>query len=249
MSTKALMTVAIVFVAMMVKADTLIVSDSPSVVRNAEIREALRQDLTWTSENIQAHPYLFLQDQIAACDKLNAKIEAQNITLARMGKRATRKADDAQLMINRYEQFLGEAKVAYKAAEAESKWPVLINGYELDKEELSDKIADALERVELAKKEITDNLAVTKKVEIRKGVLKTKKRDLISLRRKLVQQAEQVKMNAALAEIEQLNDVLGTIKDMMVEIDDDPTKLSLDDLTAKDPDATRNKAVRAFLED
>ena len=87
------------------------------------------------------------------------------------------------------------------------------------------------------------------KVEIRKGVLKKKKRDLIALRRKLVQQAEQVKMNAALAEIGQLNDVLGTIKDMMIEIDEDPTKLSLDDLTAEDPNAKRNKAVRAFLKD
>ena len=33
-------------------ADTLIVSDDPSVVRNAAVREAIRQDSTWTSENI-----------------------------------------------------------------------------------------------------------------------------------------------------------------------------------------------------
>lgn len=230
-------------------ADTLIISGSPRVVRNAEIRETIRQDSTWTSENIQKSPYLFLQDQIASCDRLKAKIEAQNITLIRMGKQAMRTVEDADSTINRYEKFLNDAKVAYKAAVAEGKWPVLLNGYKLSKDELDDRIADALERVGLARKEKDDNLAIAKKVEIRKGVLKTKKRELITLRRKLVQQAEQVRMNAALAQIGQLNDVLGTIKDMMLEIDEDPTKLSLDDLTAEDPNAKRNKAVRAFLED
>ena len=106
-----------------------------------------------------------------------------------------------------------------------------------------------MERIELAKKEKMDNSAIAKKVAIRKGVLKTKKRELVSLRMKLVQQAEQVKMNAALAEIGNLKDVLGTIKDMMIEIDEDPTKLSVEDLTAEDPNAKRNKKARNFLND
>lgn len=228
-------------------ADTLIVSDSPTVVRNAEIREAIRQDSTWTSENIQKNPYLFLQDQIRNCDKLKAKIEAQNITLVRMEKKSTRAVEEAESTQKRYEKFLVDAKAAYKAAEG--KWPVKVNGYELDEEELNEKIDDAMNRVELAKKEQSDNSAIAKKVSIRKGVLKTKKRELVSLRMKLVQQAEQVKMNAALAEIGDLQASLGTIQDMMLEIDEDPTKLSVEDLTAEDPNAKRNKKVSNFLND
>lgn len=228
-------------------ADTVIVSDSPTVVRNAEIREAIRQDSTWTSENIAKNPYLFLQDQIRNCDKLKAKIEAQNITLVRMEKQAKRAAEEAQSTQVRYEKFLKDAKAAYKAANG--AWPVTVNGYDLSEDELNDRIADALDRVELAKKEYKDNTAIAKKVAIRKGVLKTKKREATSLRMKLVQQAEQVKMNAALAEIGSLNDVLGTINDMMLEIDEDPTKLSIEDMTAEDPDAKRNKKVNSFLND
>jgi len=230
-----------------VLADTVIVSDSPTVVRNAEIREAIRQDSTWTSENIQKNPYLFLQDQIANCDKLKAKIEAQNITLVRMEKKATRAAEEATSTQSRYEKFLKDAKAAFKAANG--KWPVNVNGYDLEEEELNDKIADAMERVELAKKEQKDNTAIAKKVSIRKGVLKTKKRDLVNLRMKLVQQAEQAKMNAALAEIGELKASLGTIQDMMIEIDEDPTKLSVEDMTAEDPNAKRNKKVNSFLND
>ena len=228
-------------------ADTVIVSDSPTVVRNAEIREAIRQDSTWTSENIQKNPYLFLQDQIRNCDKLKAKIEAQNITLVRMEKQANRKAEEAESMITRYGKFLTDAKTAYKAANG--KWPVSVNGYDLEEEDFNDRVSDAMERVELAKKEAKDNKAISKKVAIRKGVLKTKKRELTSLRMKLVQQAEQVKMNSALAEINSLNDVLGTINDMMIEIDEDPAKLSVEDLTAEDPNARRNKKVSSFLND
>ena len=228
-------------------ADTFVISDSPTVVRNAEIREAIRQDSTWTSENIQKNPYLFLQDQIAACDRLKAKIEAQNITLIRMEKKSTRAAEEATSTQNRYEKFLQDAKAAYKAANG--KWPVSVNGYDLDEDDLNDKIADAMERVELAKKEHKDNAAIAKKVSIRKGILKTKKREVVSLRMKLVQQAEQVKMNAALAEIGDLKAALGTIQDMMIEIDEDPTKLSVEDLTAEDPNAKRNKKVNSFLND
>lgn len=56
-------------------------------------------------------------------------------------------------------------------------------------------------------------------------------------------------MNAALAEIKDLQVTLGVIKDMMVEIDEDPTKFSLDDITADDPNAARNKKVKSFLND
>lgn len=218
----------------------------PRVVRQAATREALRQDTTWTSENIRANPYLFLQDQIAACDRLRAKIEAQSITFVRMKNEAMRKAEDAESMTTRYTKFLTDAKAAYKAAKG--KFPVSLNGYEMDEDELMDKIADAQDRIELAKKEKSDNSVIARKVEIRKGVLKTKKRELTSLRMRLVQQAEQVKMNAALAEIGELSDVLGTIKDMMIEIDEDPTKLTLDDLATEDPADSRRKAARSFLD-
>ena len=229
-------------------ADTVVISDEHTVVREAAIRESIRQDTTWTSENIQANPYLFLQDQIRNCDQLKNKIEAQNITLVRMGKESQRKIDDAESMINRYNRFLEAAKVAYKAAEESGKWPANVNGNDMDEEELGDRIADALERVELAEKEKVTNAAIIKKVNIRKGVLKSKKRELVTLRRNLAQQAEQVKMNAALAEMSSLNDALGIIKDMMLELEEDPVRLTIDDLTAEDPNAKRNSKIRAFLD-
>ena len=244
---KKLFTIMVAINGMVAFSDVFVIENTPSVVRQAEIREAIRQDSTWTSENIQKNPYLFLQDQIASCDKLKAKIEAQNITLVRMEKEAKRRAEDAESMDVRFGKFLKDAKAAYKSADG--KWPVSVNGYDLEEDDFNDRIADAMERVELAKKEFKDNTAIAKKVSIRKGVLKQKKRELTSLRMKLVQQAEQVKMNAALAEVGQLHDVLGTIKDMMIEIDEDPRKLSVEDLTAEDPNAKRNKKVSNFLND
>ena len=58
-----------------------------------------------------------------------------------------------------------------------------------------------------------------------------------------------MKMNAPLAEINDLSNVLGIMKDMMLEIDEDPTQPGLEDLTADDPDAARKRAIRAFLDD
>ena len=246
---KCIVVASVVASVSIVMADTVVlsVSDEPSVVRKAALREAIRQDTTWTSENIQRNPSLFLKDQIAACDKLRAKIEAQNITLIRMEKKAKRAVEEAGTTQARYEKFLADAKAAYKAAKG--KWPVSVNGYDLEKDEFNDKITDAMERVELAKKESKDNSAIAKKVAIRKGVLKGKKRDIVSLRMKLIQQEEQVKMNADLAEIGDLQASLGAIQDMMIEIDEDPAKLSVEDLTEEDPNAKRDKKVNSFLND
>lgn len=229
-------------------AETVVMTGTPTVVANAAIREAIRQDNTWTSENIQANPYLFLQDQIRNCDLLKAKIEAQNITMVRLGKQAARSIEEADAMIARYTAFLKQAKATYKQAEASCSWPVVINGFRLDEEQLGDRIADALERIELAEKERAAGEVIVKKVAARQAVLKAKGRELASLRLKLVQQAEQVKMNSQLAEIEGLSSVLGVMKDMMLEIDEDPTQPNLEDLSADDPDAARKRAIRDFLD-
>lgn len=219
---------------------------SQAIVWQAQLKEAIRQQTTWTSENIAKNPYLFVQSQISQCDKLKATIEAQSITMTRMGKEAARKVQEANGMIARYTKFLELANAAYDEAEESGKWPVTINGYAMDEEELGDKIDDAATRIELAEKDRAQNTAIGKKVEIRQGILKKKKRELANLRLKLVQQAEQIKMNTALAEIEGLKDVLGTISDMMVEIDEDPTRLSVDDIMEEDPDAAKKERIHAI---
>lgn len=222
---------------------------TPTVVAKAAAREAARQDSTWTSENIQKNPYLFIQDQIRNCDQLKAKIEAQNITMVRLGKQAARSVEEADAMTARYTTFLAQAKAAYKEAEATGTWPVTLNGYRLDEEQLGDRIADALERIELAKKDRAAGEVIVQKTTARKEVLKAKGRELASLRLQLVQQGEQVKMNSQLAEINDLANVLGVMKDMMLEIEEDPTQPNLEDLAADDPNAARKRAIRAFLDD
>ena len=222
---------------------------TPKVVRQAAAREEARQNNTWTSENIQKNPYLFIQDQIRRCDELKNKIEAQDITMVRLGKQAARSVEESTSMITRYTTFLEQAKPAYKAAEASGEWPVVINGFKLDEEQLVDRIADALERIELAKKDQETGATIARKTEMRRGVLKTKKKELASLRLQLVQQGEQVKMNSQLAEIEDLASTLGVMKDMMLEIEEDPTLASLEDLTAEDPNALRKRSIQTFLDD
>ncbi len=201
----------------------------------------------WDGEAIRRDPYGFCKAQITQCNVLREKIEAQTITMIRLEKKAKRKVSEANGTITRYETFLAKAKESYKAASESGTWPVNINGFDLDEEELLDRIEDALERIDIAKQEITDNTAIARKVGIRLRTLKMRKREVESLRRKLQQQAEQVRMNAQLTEIEELQDALGLIADMMIDVDEDPTQLSVEDLTAEDPNAERNRRAKQFL--
>ena len=119
----------------------------------------------------------------------------------------------------------------------------------MSQEVLEDKIAEALERVELLKSDRANAESALKKVERRQATLAAKKRELSSLRLALVQQAEQVKMNSAITEIGELSAVLGTLQDMILDIDPAASAPSLEDLTQDDPDKARKSAVKAFLDD
>lgn len=231
-----------------VASQTSVVAENIVVVNGADSRKPALDEVPWSSSAIQKDPEGFIREQIAQCDRLKAKIESQRIALTRMGKQAARTIEESDGMVARYTAFLQKAKTAYKAAEASGQWPATVDGFTLDEEQLSDRIADALERIDIAKKDKETNEAVAKKVEIRQGVLKAKAHELSSLRLKLVQQSEQVQVNAALAELGDLSSVLGTLKDMTLEIDD-PSAASLDDLTAGNPDAKKKSTVRAFLDE
>lgn len=228
---------------------TSVVADTVVLVQSEPKSPAKPYEGKWSPDAIQRDPYGFIQDQIRDCDKLKAKIESQKITLTRLGKKSARTIEESDGAVARYTAFLAAAKKAYKEAEAANKWPAVVNGFELDEEALSDRIADALERIELSKKDREAAVTLGKKVELRQRAIKAKARELASLRLKLVQQADQVKTSAALAEIGDLSSVLGTLRDMSLEIDGDPSAASLDDLTAEDPDAKKKSAVRAFLDE
>lgn len=232
-----------------VVSQTSVVADTVVLVQAEPQPPAKRYEGKWSSEAIQRDPYGFIQDQIRDCDKLKAKLEAQKISLTRLGKQSARTIEESDGMIARYTAFLAAAKTAYKEAEAADVWPASVNGYELDEEQLSDRIADALERIELAKKDRETAESLAKKVEVRQKAVKAKARELASLRLQLVQQSERVKANAALAEVGDLSSVLGALHDMTLEVDADASSASLDDLAGEDPDAKKKSAVRAFLDD
>ena len=217
-------------------------------IRDAQLREMLRRNGAWTDEKIRNNPYGFVQDQIRYCDKLKATIETRKISITRLGKQATRTVEESDGTIARYTKFLADAKAAYLKAEKDGKWPVTLNGFELDQEALDDRIADALERVDLATKAKAMNAVVAKKVERQMNVLKVKTRELASLRRELAQQSEQIKMNEVLSETGDFTEILGRIKDMTIEIDTESIAPSLDDLADANPNAGRKKTVRDFLD-
>lgn len=232
-----------------VVSQTQVVADTVVLVQAEPPKPTKRSDGKWSADAIRRDPAGFIREQLADCDRLKAKIEAQKITLARLGKQATRTVEESDGMIARYTAFLGKAKAAYKAAEASDAWPATVDGFQLDEEQLSDRIADALERIELAKKDRESAEKIVQKTGIRLGVVKAKTRELASLRLKLVQQSEQVRMNQAFAGMEDLSSVAGTLRDMMLGIDEDPATMTLVDLTAGDPDAAKKSAVRAFLDE
>ena len=105
-------------------------SDEPSEPKKAGAGD-------WSSDDIQRDPYGFIQEQIRDCDRLKAKIEAQKISLTRLGKQSARTIEESDGTVARYTAFLAEAKKAYKEAEAADKWPAVVNGFELDEDSLS----------------------------------------------------------------------------------------------------------------
>lgn len=119
---------------------------TPDIVKQQQKKDRERQNTQWTTENVTTHP-------IEACNAKLDEIKSSEdkalihynraLSMKLTAERAKRSADAETA---KFTAFLDQAKPALKAAMADGKWPVEINGYSFSESGLRAKMTEALKK-------------------------------------------------------------------------------------------------------
>ena len=220
---------------------------TPEVIKKAEKKEAARQDKTWTAENIQKEPYLYIQDQIVVCDKTKAQLEARKISISTIRNQCARRKTKAENSLKATKGFLAEAKAAYKAAAAAGTWPATLNGRRLSQAALEDVLVEAADRIKEEDAKIMAETANLTKLDKNLSLCEDGIRAAARLRRRLESEAELVQTKKAVVGIEGISTTMNAIQDTLDAISSSPNVVTLDDVMSGAPDTARKARLAEIL--
>lgn len=177
---------------------------TPDVVRKQREAEARRQNRDWTAENQAKHPVEYCRAQLETVDRNAAELGAVAHKIAVELRTCKRENLDDAAQADGLSRFLDSAKAAYRAAEAEGRWPVQVGGFSLAQERAQEKIVEAAGKIP----ELQSRIAAR---ENRMAALR-KKMDLVNAEQKqLAVHRERVQATLRALETQQVIDADGEI--------------------------------------
>ena len=220
---------------------------TPDVVRRQQEAEARRQNREWTQENQAKHPVEYCQAQLETIARNAEELGAVAHKIAvEISKSKRENLDDATQAEN-LSRFLAEAKAAYRAAEAENRWPVQIGGFSLAQERAQEKIVDASRKIPELKANIAarDNrlAGLQKKLDR----VNAEQKQLVELRGRVQATLRSLETEQVIEDDAGIAAALAAIGDSMGALapeDDNPT---LADLTAPDRRSTLAAEFAAIM--
>ena len=220
----------------------------PNIVREQQRKERIRQNTTWTAENRQKEPVLFLKAQLEEVDKLEEKLSVQLVELNTKKAEISRKLKVTKANSEKAKAFLDVAKKAYREAAATNAWPAKVNGFSFSRPTLKTRIVEAASRYEqsapLAAKLTEGSATLQRKIEL----VQSKQRETIELRSKIETAIEMVKLDKTIKGIDGIDNQVSAIANM-VEGLGEQTELSasLDDVLELSGDAKIDSAFEKIM--
>jgi hypothetical protein len=119
----------------------------PDIVATQQRAEWERQNTEWTLENQAKYPKAYCQAQLGELTKYAQQLDVQAHKCAVAKVRMERLIRDDECLLTSLTQFLDEAKLAYREADAENKWPVKLRGIRFAKAGVQTKILEAAQKI------------------------------------------------------------------------------------------------------
>jgi hypothetical protein len=107
---------------------------------NAKTKAVYRDATQWTPKRIQADPSGYLNWAIDECMRFRARLESHRLSLLARKYAVARAHEEAEARCNSAAVLLDESKQSYRQSQDEGTWPVMIDGSELEEEELKRRI-------------------------------------------------------------------------------------------------------------
>ena len=173
---------------------------------------AYKEATTWTADNIRKDPVGYLTWAIKQVETLETNIDSRNLALeTEKGKLETGLKENKTNYEN-YSAFLKDAKTAYNNASQDKSFPVEVRGYQLNENQLKEKIVEAHQNAERFEKlaQVYENTKRSLEVKIKE--LADKKAEIKNLKVKLGTDLEIAKVKNTISDLPEISTSLSSIQ-------------------------------------
>lgn len=219
----------------------------PNIVADQKQKENIRQNTQWTPENQALHPVEYCQAQLEELDQMARKLQVQSHRISMSKAETQRKQVDAKAQSEGFLQLLKDAKIAYRIADVEGKWPMIFNGFRLSKERAQQKIVDATQSIASLKSFVEKSKNTIAILERKSIKIDTEQRKLISVKERLQSTLVELKTKQVIDGTNGVLDALNAINDSISSLGTDASDPSLEDLVIPDTDAARAKQFNEIM--
>ena len=219
----------------------------PKIVAEQQRKERIRQSTTWTPENQVQHPVEYCQAQIEEVSRLSKAHDALLHQLLTVKSSLGRTIEDSSAQVAVLDKFLVEAKAAYRKAEASNSWPMTLNGFTLSREKAQERIVEAANKLPTLRQRTENAKSNLTRIEKKIDAAHAEQRKLVALRERLETTITDIKTRKILDGEKGISDTLNAINDTLNALVPQDGSPSLDDLTAPDAKAEKEKSFAAIM--
>lgn len=220
---------------------------TPDVVRRQQEAEARRQNREWTQENQAKHPVEYCQAQLETIARDAEGLGAVAHKIAVEISRSKRENLDDAVQAENLSRFLADAKAAYRAAEAENRWPVQIGGFALPQERAQEKIVDAARKIPELKANIAARENRLAGLQKKLDRVNAEQKQLVELRGRVQATLRALETKQVIEDDEGIAAALAAIGDSMGALAPEDDNPSLADMAAPDRRSTLAAEFAAIM--
>ena len=195
-----------------------------NIVREQQRKERIRQNTTWTAENITHHPKEFCRAMLESLAEYAAQLEVSQHKLQFKKSVVTSSIADSETYIGYFTNMLEKTRGAFRAAETTGSNKVEMGGYMLTSERAKVKVVKMRQRIPVLQAKIeTQKNAL---VQIGKSIerLEKEQEKVVSLQEQVQSKIDEIEINDVIEGdkgiVAALDAIQHNIKDLGVDYDD-----------------------------
>lgn len=201
-----------------------------------KVDSIFRSATTWTDENIAKNPEGYLQWALAEFDQLEDALRGRRVGLRTQLNSLQRKQQAEADQSRTVQERLQDLKSTYRSASDTDGFPVTLNGLRADEDELRQLIIEADQRLELYARNARHYELALPRTEADLQRVESALEALRDRRGEVTRQLQQVQVDAALSNIEGIDDRINALLDSTRSIASEAEQtLRLDDVLIENP--------------
>ena len=203
---------------------------TPDIVARQQRKERRRQNSEWTPENQAKHPVEYCQAQLETVARHMKQLEVQAHQVGTALSQTKRRISEANDLVTSLSDLLKKAMDGYRKAEAEKKWPMMLNGYPITQDKAKKTIVETSHRIKTAKSQLASLKLTLGKLDRKSAEILKEQQKSVALQEKIRFTISDLKLSKLVEGQKEMVDVLGSISDAMDVLGENATEPTLENL-------------------